>query len=122
MDWLSAAEDDFRTAELLLSGGVFYASAFYCQQAAEKTLKALYIFRFKKPSPMHNLIVMSEKLLAPPAVLSAAKRLNPHYVQSRYPDAANALPSQAYDKKIAQLLAIDAKEVIEWAKRQISEP
>ncbi|MBU2099713.1 HEPN domain-containing protein, partial [Candidatus Micrarchaeota archaeon] len=51
-------------------------------------------------------------------IFSACKKLNPHYIQTRYPDAANAIPKDAYDEEIAEELIEKAKEVFEWSKKQ----
>lgn len=118
LDWLNSAEDDFETAKILFSKEVFYACAFYCQQSAEKALKAAYIANQKKASPTHNIISLAEELNAPEKIVSACKRLNPHYIQTRYPDAANAIPKDSYDEEIAEDLLENAKDVIEWCEKQ----
>jgi HEPN domain-containing protein len=43
--WLRYAEDDLRSAEILLKqGGVPRISCFHAQQAAEKSIKAIFVF------------------------------------------------------------------------------
>ena len=119
-DWLNSAEDDLETAEVLFKQKVYYASAFYSQQAAEKSLKAAYISKFRKIAVKHNIIGLSRELSAPDEIQSACKKLNPHYVQSRYPDAANAIPKDAYDDEIAEELLEEAKKVFEWSEKSTS--
>lgn len=41
MRWLSQADEDLRTAEILFSSQRYGPCAFFCQQAAEKGLKAM---------------------------------------------------------------------------------
>ena len=118
LDWLNSAEDDLETAEVLFKQEIFYACAFYCQQSSEKALKALFIHKFKKGTQLHNLIGLAKELGVPQEILSSTKRLNPHYVQTRYPDVANAIPKDAYDDEIAQELIEEAKKVFEWAEKQ----
>ena len=120
MDWLNSAEDDLETAEVLFRQDIFYACAFYCQQSSEKALKALFIHKFRKGTQLHNLIGLAKELGVPQEILSSTKRLNPHYVQTRYPDVANAIPKDAYDAEIAQELIEEAKKVFEWAEKQIA--
>lgn len=44
----------------------YYVSAFLCQQATEKALKALYIEKLKKsPSAVHSLIFLASKTEVP---------------------------------------------------------
>ncbi|MCR4335878.1 MAG: HEPN domain-containing protein [archaeon] len=121
LDWLNAAEDDLNTAGILLEQGVFYASAFYSQQASEKALKGVYIYKFKKIALRHNIIGLASELNAPEKIVSACKKLNPHYVQSRYPDAANALPAESYDEEIAEELLAEAREVFKWSEKKTQE-
>ena len=43
--WLRYAKDDLRTAEMLSEqGGVPRISCFHAQQAAEKSIKAIFVF------------------------------------------------------------------------------
>lgn len=79
-DWLNAAEDDLNTAETLFSQKIFYACAFYCQQSAEKALKSVYILKMKKLVPLHNIIGLARELNSGDEILSACKKLNPHYI------------------------------------------
>ncbi|MFH1391932.1 MAG: HEPN domain-containing protein [Candidatus Diapherotrites archaeon] len=117
-DWLNAAEDDLHTSEVLLKQGIFYASAFYSQQAAEKALKGIFILKFKKAAIQHNIIGLARDIEAPTEIVSACKKLNPHYIQSRYPDAANALPAESYDEDISEELLEEAKKVFDWSEKK----
>ena len=120
LDWLNAAEDDPETAKILFSQEVYYACAFYCQQASEKALKAIFILKNNKGSQLHNIIALAEDVSAPEKIVSACRKINPHYVQTRYPDAANAIPKDAYSDEMAEELLEKAKEVFEWAEKQTS--
>jgi len=117
LDWLNAAEDDLNTARLLFENNVFYASAFYSQQAAEKALKSAEINVLKTSSQSHNLIELARKVGADEKTVSAARKLSPHYIISRYPRAASALPADLYSKVDAQELLTNAKEVFEWCEK-----
>jgi HEPN domain-containing protein len=51
---------------------------------------------------------------APDEVRAALRRLNPEYVVSRHPDAANGVPAENYDReRAAELLAL-AERVEAW--------
>lgn len=121
LDWLNSAGDDLKTARTLLENMVFYASAFYSQQAAEKALKAVHIHKLKKISTLHNIVEISREVGAPQEIVDSCRRLNPHYVQSRYPDAANAIPADVYDKKIADDLIEKSGKVLAWCENQAKE-
>ncbi|MDD5616159.1 MAG: HEPN domain-containing protein [Candidatus Methanoperedens sp.] len=50
-NWLIQSERDLVTAKNCARSGDFYASAFFCHQAVEKGLKALYISKFNDLPP-----------------------------------------------------------------------
>lgn len=83
-----------------------------------KSIKSSFYYEKKKSIPLHNLISIAKELNAPEKIVGACKRLNPHYIQTRYPDAANAIPKDAYDEGIAEELLERAKEVFEWSEKQ----
>ena len=118
LDWMNAAEDDLETARILFEKETYYACAFYCQQSAEKALKAVFILKKKQGTSLHNLISIARELNVPQKIMAACKKLNPHYIQTRYPDAANAITKDAYDEEIAEELLEKAKEVFEWSEKQ----
>ena len=92
--WLQALED-LETADATLKARRYYATAFFSHQAAEKALKALHIHLKKEISPKtHNLIELLQQLdIRDEEVVDAAMELNPDYVVSRCPDAANGVPA-----------------------------
>lgn len=47
------------------------------------------------------------------------RELTVHYVISRYPNAANALPYELYDESKARDLVERAKRVLDWARRNL---
>jgi HEPN domain-containing protein len=53
------------------------------------------------PIKGHNLIKLG-KILNAEEIMDELKFLNPHYTISRYPNAANATPSEAYTEEIAK--------------------
>ena|SRR3989344_4887111 len=118
IDWFSQAEEDLTTAEILFKAERFYACAFYCQQAVEKALKALYLKQFRKNTPSHNLVELARELKAEEAILKACRLINPHYAVSRYPDAANAVPADVYTESSAENLLEEARRVLKWAEPQ----
>jgi HEPN domain-containing protein len=88
-DWLRQAEADLRLARTARDAGHHEWSAFASQQAAEKSVKALYQ-RLHMEAWSHVLI---ELLAALPAevkpgedLLDRAKVLDRHYIPTRYPN------------------------------------
>ena len=59
-DWMVQAEKDLDTARVLLGSGKYFASAFYSQQAVEKTLKSLILYLGKDPGKTQSLTELAE--------------------------------------------------------------
>ncbi|MCY0859734.1 MAG: HEPN domain-containing protein [Sulfolobaceae archaeon] len=121
--WLKQSLEDLSTAEDLIKSSHYYASASFSQQSAEKALKAFLIDRGKVVR-MHDLneilgIIEKDLGLKVDEIREDANKLTVHYVISRYPDAANALPYAIYSKEDAEDLLRRAKRVIEWVKRNL---
>lgn len=118
--WLQALED-LETAKVMLENRRFYASAFFSHQAAEKALKALFIEVKRELSPKtHNLLELLEGLdIRDEDVLDVAMELNPEYVVSRYPDAANGVPAQMYNERIARKRYEEAFHIVEYCRGKI---
>jgi len=98
--WLESARDDLDAAEAMLKTGRWSYVAFMCHQAIAKLLKAaVYQCAAQIPPPTHNLGHLLKKtgLDVPEAMETRILRINPHYVTSRYPDAAGGRPADAYN-------------------------
>ena len=74
MDFWAQARADLATAVTLLDAGVYYASVFFSQQAAEKALKGAMVDKQGRCPKGHNLIQMANGLNAP---VPAAKSTEP---------------------------------------------
>ena len=110
---------DLNTAEKLLGIGIYYASVFFSEQAAERALKALHLEKKRRMEFTHDLIELAETLGAPAEVMRSAAELSPDYVITRYPDAANAIPARLYNADSARVHLECAQEVIGWAKQEL---
>ena len=83
------AQEDLETARYNSAGRKFYAAAFFCQQAVEKALKALYMHQTKEPPP------------------------------SRYPNATDEIPARLYDEELVAEYLTKAQEVLEWVRKTL---
>lgn len=120
-NWWEQAKHDLNTAEKNIKVEVYYASAFFSQQAAEKALKALYIVKKRELQPLtHNLTELGEKLDVPDELKTGLLKLNMDYVVTLYPNAANGIPAEQFNQEIAEEHLGYAKQVVEWVKRQLS--
>lgn len=114
-DWLKKAEEDFDVAEFNIAGKKFEAGVFFLQQAAEKSLKALYIKRHKELFRTHDLVVLSKKLKAPPKIMEFSKKLTPAYQYTRYPDVEKV---KNIENNIKEFIYI-TNEILKWTKKNL---
>ncbi len=112
----SQARANYAAAVTLLDAGVYFASVFFAQQAAEMALRAATIERENKIPRGHNLIQMCNGLNAPLEVMNAAAELNPEFLATRSPEAVGGVPSQNYDRKSARIHLRCAQTIVDWIK------
>ncbi|MDO8682660.1 MAG: HEPN domain-containing protein [Armatimonadota bacterium] len=110
------ARADYATAVTLLDAGVYYASVFFSQQAAEKALKAASIDRLQKLPKSHNIVQMANNLGAPIEVMNAAAELNSEFLATRNPENSEGVPAQNYDKRSARIHIRCAQVIVDWIK------
>lgn len=110
--WLKKAEEDFITAKVNFTNKRYDASAFFCQQAIEKALKALEIERLGKFDKTHDLYFLGKKLNLPKELLDICDEVSEYYVETRYPDTYAVFE----ETKVSEALR-KTKKVIEWTKK-----
>ncbi|ADC66543.1 HEPN domain protein [Ferroglobus placidus DSM 10642] len=121
--WLKAAEDDVYDAELFFKNSRYFRTAFFSQQAVEKAFKAMFfIVKKEDPPKIHTVTELYAELKKsgfnlPKEIEEQLYILNKYYTVSRYPDAANGLPSESVDKIEAERALKIAKEVLDYAKK-----
>ena len=119
-NWFAQAEEDLDSAKANKQIKKYYIAAFMSQQCAEKALKAAYIEKFKSAViKTHNLLELGEALKVSEEIMDCLLELNFDYTMSRYPDAANAIPSKAYNEVIAERKIRKAEVVFQWVSSQI---
>ena len=118
-DLLAQADEDTTTALSLIDTRRWYASVFLSHQATNRHLEALYVVEKSEHPRMHDLTRICQGLDAPESVCQGARRLNRHYVTTRYPDAANGVPAEQYDEAQAHEYRQIAMELAEWVRSNI---
>ena len=121
--WLEQALRDLRKAENSVRTEDYDAVAFWAHQAVEKALKALLLSR-GCVARGHSLLELARKVrdelgIDVDQVLDDLRELNPHYIISRYPNAANAPPHQLYTRDKALDLLSRARRVLEWVRQYL---
>ena len=93
---------------------------FYCEQAAQKALKAVLLHRTSRPPPkIHNLVELGRLLGVDPATAAFLAQLTPHYMTTRYPDAAGAVTSQLYDGRTSLRFLRGTRKVLAWCRSRL---
>lgn len=115
--WFHQARYDLKAAEWNLEGEFFNTACFLAQQSAEKGLKSFlyYVGSRRKALLTHSLVEMvqeaGKKLAHLLDLLEDARKLDMHYIPSRYPNGLpGGTPHQFYSRNMA-------KDAIEAARR-----
>jgi HEPN domain-containing protein len=122
--WLRQARAELRAAGNSHRAGDWFAAVFWSHQAAEKALKSL-LLAYGIARREHNLLSLLDHVrkdigVAVPQDLEAClRRLNPHYAVARYPDAANGVPFEMYDREDSAYFIDCARRVVEWVEQHL---
>jgi HEPN domain-containing protein len=117
-NWFAQAKDDYEKAQILYGKSKFDGCVFFCQQAAEKALKAACMAKVREIPKGHSIVYLASVAKAPASLMSGIRDLNPEYLITRYPDMAAGIPARLYDAEIARRHLSTAKEVLEWSGRR----
>ena len=121
--WWRAAQRDQEMAGTLLTAGYLEGAAFHAQQAAEKALKALLTARGdvgRTHASVHLLTALrGAGVDIPQAVDAAAKRLDLHYINARYPNGVGGAPEDFYDQALAEELLAYMETVLTFVAGQL---
>jgi len=119
--WVERADYDLDAAGAMNRSGHLLYVVFMCQQAAEKTLKALWCHRRDDTPPFsHNLAVLSDGL---GLALSEEQqrlldRLTRHYIVGRYPTFKQKLAASLSREDASELLD-RTEEFVSWCKKSM---
>jgi HEPN domain-containing protein len=122
-DWWAQSARDLAHAQHAIEDNDHEWAAFAAQQAAEKALKALIMAHAGEPWG-HLLTSLAESLAAPleasPDILDAARRLDKHYIPTRYPNGfASGFPGKLYTRGEAEGAIADATAIIDFCGRRL---
>lgn len=113
--WLKIADHDIRGAASLLEDGLWPGAAYFCQQAAEKLLKAVVAEERVGPPRTHDLVELADaagvELTQDQRIFLT--RLSDHAARSRYPGAE-------YSEEQVRELFEETKRFFEWLRAKLS--
>jgi len=118
--YLNHAVGDFNLAGKVSKKIPYELLCFHAQQAAEKSLKAIFI-KIDKPFPhTHNLerllLLLSEEGINIPPVIQKAKLLTNYATDTRYPGDYDPISKNEYKQALSL-----AEKVLNWAKSIIED-
>ena len=119
-DWLRQAEADLRHARNALEDGDHEWACFAAQQAAEKALKAV-VQALGGEAWGHSVTVLAgelgERIDVPDGLEDAARRLDKHYIPTRYPNGFDTgAPTDYYTAPEAEAAIRDGEMVLEFTR------
>lgn len=119
--WLARAYSNLRLAEKARLEGVMLEDlCFNAQQAAEKALKAVCLFRGLDFPKTHSIVRLLDIIEGSgvniPEIVKSADILTQYAVQTRYPGPAEEITREEYQEALAL-----AAKVVFWADNLISE-
>lgn len=118
---IKQAERDLGSAGELIRIERYEVAAFMAHQAVEKLLKAAWmIVKREAPPRTHSLTELGDGLGVPAQTRPHLAHLNPDYVTARYPDAANGVPYEVYDRPTAEGKLKAAEEAFTWLRQLIA--
>lgn len=117
--WVDKAHEHLGSAEALSEGGFPSQTVFFCQQAIELLLKALWVERTgaNLPPRTHELVALAARwrLELTEERLQFLQRLEQQYMPTRYPEMA----TQYMDEDASAYLQ-QTKEFFAWLLPQLS--
>ena len=115
---IKLAERNLQSACRIVEIDRYEVAAFLAYQAVEKFLKAAWMaVKHEAPPRTHSLTELGDALGVPKTHRRHLGYLNPDYVTARYPDAANGVPYEVYDREMAEAKVTAAEEAFEWIRR-----
>jgi HEPN domain-containing protein len=120
--WYSQATDDLEAASALLLAQKYAQSCFYAQQAAEKSIKAVWRALDLDPWGHSTARLIRELPISEQAkflpLLEAALGLDKLYLPSRYPDAlADLIPAEAFTRGEADHAILAAEQILNTVRQ-----
>jgi len=118
-NWWRQALHDLKAAEYNFEGDLLDTASFLSQQSVEKALKALYIQERHLLKKTHSISNLAKDLGLPSSLLVKISELEPIYQKTRYPDIAQKIPAEDFEKTDVEDFINTAQEVIEWVEKKL---
>ena len=118
---IKQAERDLENARKNVGIEAYEVAAFLTEQAVEKYLKAYWMIMKKEAAPhTHSLTELGDALSVPATLRKHLVNLTADYTTARYPDAANGVPYEVYDRETAEAKVAAGEAIFSWLRKQTS--
>lgn len=123
MHWLQQATEDLETARILFAAQRYGPCAFFCQQTAEKGIKAIIYNAGEKPWG-HSVPSLLDQACAVLHIepdntpVAEAEALDEHYMRPRYPDARSRVEAD-YGQESAEEALQCAQAVLAFVQEHL---
>lgn len=116
---IKQAERDLENARKNLGIEAYEVAAFLAEQAVEKYLKAYWMITKKEAAPhTHSLTELGDALGVPKNLRKHLVSLTADYTTARYPDAANGVPYEVYDRETGEAKVAAGEAILTWLRTQ----
>lgn len=124
MRWLERAQYDLDTAEAMITTARYIYAVFMCQQALEKSFKALMAYKDLEVPPIHNLRRLAESSGMMQALsqedLKKLDFLSQYYLNARYREDLQELSKHVGENMARQFFDF-TREKIPWLTREMTQ-
>ncbi|HEV8594901.1 MAG TPA: HEPN domain-containing protein [Thermoplasmata archaeon] len=118
--WWGQARRDLALASMNHALRNYDAAVFFSEQAAQKALKALLLHKTGAPPPrIHNLRELGRLAGVDAETLRFLVELTPHYILTRYPDAAGQVTNKLYDGRMSSRFLKKTERLMEWVRKRL---
>jgi HEPN domain-containing protein len=114
--WVEQARYDIDTARAMLNSSRYLYVLFCCQQAVEKTIKAIIAKQSNEfPPRIHALIRLAEvaALELTEERTQLLRELSNYYIQTRYPEEIPAMSAKISESQTSLILE-QTEEMMQW--------
>lgn len=122
-NWLNIAKEDYEVAGQLFKNKKYLYCLFFCQQAMEKVLKAIYHENYKETPPRkHDLMDLAESSGILPELKDEQKdlfvTLTQFYIESRYTEDREELAKNS-TREVTKEMLDQTGVVFKWLKSKL---
>ncbi len=119
--WAEQGHYDLDTARAMFDAGRYLYVVFCCQQAAEKTLKAVIVKRTGDfPPRIHSLVPLAEvaRIDLTEERAQFFRELSNYYIRTRYPEEISDLAARISESQASVILK-KTEETVKWLSSMI---